>query len=98
MKPETDTGGLETMDTDATAEKINNLEIMVASLTELLEVQELVVGEQSQRLMEDEMALKESNDRFLAFIKEAAMRFKNPLEVVEENIATVVHDIESGEF
>lgn len=86
------------MDTDATAEKINNLEIMVASLTELLEVQELVVGEQSQRLMEDEMALKESNDRFLAFIKEAAMRFKNPLEVVEENIATVVHDIERGEF
>jgi hypothetical protein len=26
------------------------------------------------------------------------MRLKNPLEVVEENIATMVHDIERGEF
>ena len=45
-----------------------------------------------------EVALRESNDRFIAFIKEAAMRLKHPLEVVEENIATVVHDIERGEF
>jgi len=47
---------------------------------------------------QSENALKESNDRFLAFIKEAAMRLKHPLEVVEENIAMVVHDIERGEF
>lgn len=42
-------------------------------------------------------ALKESNDQFLAFIKEAAMRLKNPLEVVEENVALVIGDIERGE-
>ncbi|MHB8163245.1 MAG: hypothetical protein ACYDDV_02730 [Methanoregula sp.] len=98
MKNETDPGGMEIMDNDTTAVKINKLEIMVATLTELLDVQEIVVGEQSQRLMEDEVAIKESNDLFLAFIKEATMRFKNPLEVIEENIATVVNDIERGEF
>nr|WP_320160662.1 PAS domain S-box protein [uncultured Methanoregula sp.] len=45
-----------------------------------------------------EIALKESNDRFLMFIKEAAMRLKNPIEVVEENISTILDDIESGRF
>lgn len=45
-----------------------------------------------------EKALRESNDQFLKFIKEAAMRLKNPLEVVEKNIALVVSDIERGEF
>jgi len=45
-----------------------------------------------------EKALRESNEQFLVFIKEAAMRLKNPLEVVEENIALVVGDIARGEF
>jgi PAS domain S-box-containing protein len=45
-----------------------------------------------------EIALKKSDERFLAFIKEAAMRLKNPLEVVEENISLVINDIESGRF
>jgi light-regulated signal transduction histidine kinase (bacteriophytochrome) len=85
------------MDNDATAETVRNLEALVASLTELLDVQEKVVGEQSERLKQDEEALRESNDRFLAFIKEAAMRLKNPLEVVEENLVIVVNDIEHGE-
>ena len=44
-----------------------------------------------------EEALRESNDRFVAFIKEAAMRLKNPLEVVEENLTIVMNDIEHGE-
>ena len=220
MKKQTDSLRNKLMDNDATAETIRNLECLVASLTELLDVQEKVVGEQSERLKENEArfraiydgandaimlltengffdcnpsslkmfglktkeefvkfhpaelspptqpdgqpslqaagehiktafgtgidrfewihrrssgedfpaevllsafdwggkrvlqatvrdiserkqsenALKESNDRFIAFIKEAAMRLKNPLEVVEENIATMVHDIERGEF
>ena len=45
-----------------------------------------------------EDALKESNERFLTFIKEAAMRLKTPLEVVEENIAGIVNDIERGGY
>ncbi|MFA4861401.1 PAS domain-containing protein [Methanoregula sp.] len=47
---------------------------------------------------QSENALKESNDRFLAFIKEAAMRLKNPMEVVEQNISIVIEDIERGQF
>ncbi len=43
-----------------------------------------------------ENALKESNERFLAFIREANMRLKTPLEVVEENIASLVSDVEGG--
>jgi PAS domain S-box-containing protein len=43
-------------------------------------------------------ALRESNERFLAFISEAAMRLKNPLEVVEENLGLMVMDIEAGEM
>jgi light-regulated signal transduction histidine kinase (bacteriophytochrome) len=85
------------MDNDATVETIRNLEALVASLTELLDIQEKVVSEQSERLRQNEEALTESNNRFLIFIKEAAMRLKNPLEVVEENIAILVHDIEHGE-
>ncbi|MCK9579697.1 MAG: hypothetical protein M0Q92_04515 [Methanoregula sp.] len=80
------------------ADKIRNLEALVASLNELLDVQEKVVGEQSERLTKNEETLKESNDRFLTYIKEAAMRLKNPLEVVEENLGVVVSDIEHGEF
>lgn len=85
------------MDDKVAAEQLANLEAMVASLTELLSVQEKVVAEQSERIRHDEIALKESNDRFLAFIKEAAMRLKNPIEVVEENITLVVNDVESGQ-
>lgn len=44
-----------------------------------------------------EIALKESEARFLTFIKEAAMRLKNPLEVVEGNLGSVVGDIDRGE-
>jgi hypothetical protein len=86
------------MDNDTTTETVRALESMVASLTELIAVQEKVVSDQSERLMKDEEALKESNERFLTFIKEAAMRLKNPLEVVEENLATVVNDLEHGEL
>jgi len=43
-------------------------------------------------------ALKESNERFFAFISEAAMRLKNPLEVVEENLGLMVQDIEDGDM
>lgn len=85
------------MDTGATTETVRDLESLVASLTELIEVQEKVVSEQSERLKQNEEALRESNDRFLAFIKEAAMRLKNPLEVVEENLAIVVNDIEHSD-
>jgi chromosome segregation ATPase len=93
-----DPGGMNSMDTDTTAETIRNLEAMVASLNELLDVQEKVVGDQSERLKKNEMALKESSERFLAFIKEAAMRLKNPLEVIEENLSTLVNDIKHGEL
>jgi light-regulated signal transduction histidine kinase (bacteriophytochrome) len=97
MREQTDSLRNELMDNDITAETVRNLEALVASLTELLDVQETVVGEQSERLKQNEEALKESNDRFLAFIKEAAMRLKNPLEVVEGNLAIVVNDIENSE-
>ncbi len=85
------------MEKPATEETVRNLESLVATLTELVEVQERVVGEQSERILQNEADLKESNDRFLVFIKEAAMRLKNPIEVVEENITIVVHEIENGE-
>ena len=86
------------MKNGAPEETVRNLEALVASLTELLDVQEKVVGEQSERLKRDEEALNESNDRFLAFINEAAMRLKHPLEVVEENLAILVNDVERGDF
>jgi hypothetical protein len=85
------------MNNGTTAETVRDLEALVASLTELIDVQEKVVSEQSERLKQNEEALRESNDRFLTFIKEAAMRLKNPLEVVEENLAIVVNDIEHSE-
>jgi light-regulated signal transduction histidine kinase (bacteriophytochrome) len=85
------------MDNHTTYETVRNLEALVATLNELVDVQEKVVGEQSDRIMQDEMELKKSNDRFIAFIKEAAMRLKNPIEVVEENLTIVVKDIEDGE-
>jgi hypothetical protein len=91
-------GRNELMKNGATEETVRNLEALVASLTELLDVQEKVVGEQSERLKRDEEALNESNDRFLAFINEAAMRLKIPLEIVEENLAILISDIERGDF
>jgi hypothetical protein len=81
----------------APEEKIRNLKAQVATLTELVDVQERVVSEQSERIRQNEVDLKESHDRFLAFIKEAAMRLKNPIEVVEENLSIVVREIENGE-
>ncbi len=78
--------------------KIANLEAMVISLNELLTVQENVVGEQWERIREDEIALLKSNERFFTFIKEAAMRLKNPIEVVEENLSLVVDEIEKDQF
>jgi hypothetical protein len=86
------------MDNNTTAKTVRSLEVLAATLTELLGVQEMVVGEQSEQLRQNEVALRESNDRFLAFIKEAAMRLKNPLEVVEENLLIIVNDIERGEL
>jgi hypothetical protein len=57
------------MDNDATAETVHNLEALVASLTELLDVQEKVVGEQSERLKENEARFREiyegSNDAIM---------------------------------
>lgn len=47
--------------------------------------------------VQDEKALEESNDRFFTFINEAAMRLRNPLEVVEDNLANLVSDIEKGD-
>jgi light-regulated signal transduction histidine kinase (bacteriophytochrome) len=85
------------MDNNVTTETVRNLEALVATLSELLEVQESVVAEQSERIRQNEAALSESNDRFLVFIKEAAMRLKNPLEVVEENLDIIVNDVEHGE-
>ncbi len=48
-------------------------------------------------LKKAEEALKESETQFLALIKEAAMRLKNPLEVVEGNLESVVGDIDRGD-
>jgi PAS domain S-box-containing protein len=47
---------------------------------------------------QSEKALEESNERFLGFIREAAMRLKTPLEVVEENIGGIVCDVEKGGY
>jgi light-regulated signal transduction histidine kinase (bacteriophytochrome) len=84
------------MDNTTAITKIHSLESMVVALTELLTVQEQVVSEQSERIMNDEEALRKSNERFLEFISETAMRLKTPLEVVEESIAFVVSEVESG--
>jgi PAS domain S-box-containing protein len=44
-----------------------------------------------------EAALKESNERYISYIKEAAMRLKTPVEVVEQNITTLLEDIRAGD-
>ena len=43
-----------------------------------------------------ESAVKESNERYLSYIKEAAMRLRTPVEVVQENISMLLEDIERG--
>ncbi len=45
-----------------------------------------------------ENALKENNERYISYIKEAAMRLKTPVEVVERNITSVIRDIDAGDL
>jgi PAS domain S-box-containing protein len=44
-----------------------------------------------------EAEVKTSHERYLSYIKEAAMRLKTPVEVVSENLSVIVGDIEGGE-
>jgi PAS domain S-box-containing protein len=44
-----------------------------------------------------EAALRESNECFLTYIRETALRLKIPVEVVHENIAVIIADIENGD-
>ncbi|MDD1702619.1 MAG: PAS domain-containing protein [Methanoregula sp.] len=48
-------------------------------------------------LKKAEAEVKASHERYLAYIKEAAMRLKTPVEVVGGNLAAMVADIRSGE-
>jgi len=48
-------------------------------------------------LKKAEAAIKESHERYLSFIKEAAMRLKTPVEVVSENLSVIADDIRGGE-
>jgi PAS domain S-box-containing protein len=45
-----------------------------------------------------EAQLKETNERYIGYIKEAAMRLKTPVEVVEQNIALLGDGITRGDF
>lgn len=45
-----------------------------------------------------EVSLKEANERYIGYIKEAAMRLKTPVEVVGLNIALLGEGIKRGEF
>jgi two-component sensor histidine kinase len=45
-----------------------------------------------------EVRLKETNERYIGYIKEAAMRLKNPVEVVGQNIALLGEGIKNGDF
>jgi two-component sensor histidine kinase len=45
-----------------------------------------------------EEALKESNERYISYIKEAAMRLKTPVEVIERNVNGIIEDINTGEI
>jgi PAS domain S-box-containing protein len=45
-----------------------------------------------------EEALKESNERYISYIKEAAMRLKTPVEIVERNLTTVIKDMDAGDL
>jgi len=48
-------------------------------------------------LKKAEAEVKASHERYLAYLKEAAMRLKTPVEVVGGNLAAMVADIRSGE-
>ncbi|MFZ2414789.1 MAG: response regulator [Minisyncoccia bacterium] len=52
------------------------------------------VRERTEHLRIANQKLGESNKRFYEFIREAAMRLKTPLEVIEENMAAIVDDVE----
>jgi PAS domain S-box-containing protein len=54
------------------------------------------VGRDITEQRQAEIALKISEARFLAFISEAAMRLKNPLTLIENNLESVVSDIDRG--
>jgi len=45
-----------------------------------------------------EARLKETNDRYIGYIKEAAMRLKTPVQVVGQNIALLGDGITLGDF
>lgn len=45
-----------------------------------------------------ELLLKETNERYIGYIKEAAMRLKTPVEIVGQNIALLGEGIMRGEF
>lgn len=45
-----------------------------------------------------EAQLKEANDRYIGYIKEAAMRLKTPVEVVGQNLVLLGDGISSGDF
>lgn len=51
------------------------------------------ISEQKQA----EADLQKSNERFLTYIRETALRLKIPVEVVHENIAILITDIERGD-
>jgi hypothetical protein len=57
----------------------------------------LLVGTLSEELKRSEATVKENNERYISYIKEAAMRLKTPVEVVEQNIATLLEDIKTGD-
>ena len=81
MRKQTDSGGMNYMDNDATAETVHDLEVMVASLTELLDVQEKVVGEQSERLKENEarfMAIYDGSNDAIMLLTENGFFDCNP--------------------
>ncbi|MBN2733823.1 MAG: PAS domain S-box protein [Methanomicrobiaceae archaeon] len=44
-----------------------------------------------------EEELRKSEEKSLIYIKEAAMRLKNPMEVIQHNISSTIIDIESGD-
>jgi CheY-like chemotaxis protein len=45
-----------------------------------------------------EAAMREIQEHNLMYIREAAMRLKNPIEIVEQNISTIILDSESGDY
>jgi len=55
------------------------------------------VGRDITNLKNAEAAARESNERAIIFIKEAAMRLKTPVELVMENIGLLLEDLEEGD-